>query len=167
MAKVLEGPGMGLLKKWGMTVPDYLVVTSVEQFEMLGEANKWLQERRLVVKAHEAIGSRFKLGLVKIDLNLNGAKAAVKEMLGKAVGGGLVVSQVIISEMVPHKEEYYIAVKSVREGAEILLADFGGIDVEANWDRIRKMTVPVGETPSLKSLEKLAVGAGYQVTTGE
>ncbi len=162
MAKVLEGPGMGLLKKWGMVVPDFVVVTSIEQFEMLAQANKWLQEKKLVVKAHEAIGSRFKLGLVKIDLNLNGAKAAVKEMLGKAVGGGLVVSQVIISEMVPHKEEYYIAVKSVREGSEILLADFGGIEVEANWDRIRKMAIPVGEAPALKSLEKLAGDAGFK-----
>ncbi|MFI5305454.1 MAG: ATP citrate lyase citrate-binding domain-containing protein [Nitrospiria bacterium] len=162
MAKVLEGPGMGLLKKWGMSVPDFVVVTSIEQFEMLSNANKWLQEKKLVVKAHEAIGSRFKLGLVKIDLNLNGAKSAVKEMLGKSVGGGLVVSQVIISEMISHKEEYYIAVKSVREGAEILLADFGGIEVEANWDRIRKMAVQVGDAPQLKDLEKLARDAGFK-----
>ena len=27
MAKVLEGPGMGLMKKWGITVPNYVVVT--------------------------------------------------------------------------------------------------------------------------------------------
>ena len=25
MAKVLEGPGMGLMKKWGIPVPNYLV----------------------------------------------------------------------------------------------------------------------------------------------
>lgn len=162
MAKVLEGPGMGLLKKWGMSVPEFVVVTSIEQFELLAQANKWLQEKKLVVKAHEAIGSRFKLGLVKIDLNISGAKSAVKEMLGKSVGGGLVVSQVIISEMVVHKEEYYIAVKSVREGCEILLADFGGIEVESNWDRIRKMFVEIGETPGLKMLEKLASDAGFK-----
>ncbi|MBI3604791.1 MAG: ATP citrate lyase, partial [Nitrospirae bacterium] len=80
----------------------------------------------------------------------------------KSVGGGLVVSQVIISEMVVHKEEYYIAVKSVREGCEILLADFGGIEVESNWDRIRKMFVEIGETPGLKMLEKLASDAGFK-----
>ncbi|HXN05827.1 MAG TPA: ATP citrate lyase citrate-binding domain-containing protein [Nitrospiria bacterium] len=162
MAKVLEGPGMGLLKKWGMTVPDYVVVTSIDQFEMLAKANDWLQKKKLVVKAHEAIGSRFKLGLVKINLDLQGAKAAIQEMLGKSVGGGMTVSQAIISEMVPHKEEYYIAVKSVREGAEILLADFGGIEVEANWDRIRKLFIPVGETPSQKNLDKLAADAGFK-----
>ena len=162
MAKVLEGPGMGLLKKWGMAVPDFVVVTSIDQFEMLASANAWLQKKQLVVKAHEAIGSRFKLGLVKVNLNLEAAKGAVREMLGKPVGGGLIVSQVIISEMVPHREEYYIAVKSVREGAEILLADFGGIEVEANWDRIRKLFLPVGETPAIHQLEKLASDSGFK-----
>jgi len=32
------------------------------------------QEIKLVVKAHEALGSRFKLGLVKVDLDLKGQK---------------------------------------------------------------------------------------------
>ena len=31
MAKVLEGPGMGLMKKWGINVPNYVVVTSVDE----------------------------------------------------------------------------------------------------------------------------------------
>src|SRR5207253_4745009 len=41
--------------------------------------------------------------------------SAAKEMLGRQVGS-ITVSQVIVSEMVPHKEEYYAAVKSTREG---------------------------------------------------
>ena len=66
MAKVLEGPGMGLMKKWGITVPNYVVVTSVDELTKLGQANEWLKKSKLVVKAHEALGSRFKLGLVKV-----------------------------------------------------------------------------------------------------
>ena len=62
MAKVLEGPGMGLMKKWGINVPNYVVITSVEELTKLGEANEWLKKTKLVVKAHEALGSRFKLG---------------------------------------------------------------------------------------------------------
>ena len=38
MAKVLEGPGMGLMKKWGITVPNYIVVTSVDELTKLGQA---------------------------------------------------------------------------------------------------------------------------------
>jgi ATP-citrate lyase beta-subunit len=33
MANVLEGPGLGLMKKWGITVSNYVVVTSVDDFE--------------------------------------------------------------------------------------------------------------------------------------
>ena len=62
MAKVLEGPGMGLLGKWGLKTPNYVVVISSDEFEQLALANDWLQKNKLVAKAHEALGSRFKLG---------------------------------------------------------------------------------------------------------
>lgn len=160
MAKVLEGPGMGLMKKWGITVPNYLVVASADEFSKLAAANDWLKQSKLVVKAHEALGSRFKLGLVKVGLDYKGAGAAAKEMLGRQVGS-ITVSQVIVSEMVPHKEEYYCAVKSTREGAEVLVANCGGIEVESNWDRVKKLPVEVGAAPTREALEKLAKDAGF------
>jgi len=113
MAKVLEGPGMGLMKKWGIHVPHYVVVTSADELTKLGQANEWLKHSKLVAKAHEALGSRFKLGLVKVGLDLNGAIAATKEMVGRQVGS-ITVTQVIISEMIAHKEEYYCAVTPLR-----------------------------------------------------
>lgn len=160
MAKVLEGPGMGLMKKWGIVVPNYVVVTSVDELKQLGDVNDWLKKAKLVVKAHEALGSRFKLGLVKVGLDLNGAIAAAKEMLGRQVGS-ITVSQVIVSEMIPHKEEYYVSVKSTREGAEVLVANCGGIEVESNWDRVKKLPVEVGSKPTADALEKLAKDAGF------
>ncbi|MEK7294546.1 MAG: ATP citrate lyase citrate-binding domain-containing protein [Nitrospirota bacterium] len=160
MAKVLEGPGMGLMKKWGIAVPNYVVVTSVDELSKLGEANEWMKKSKLVAKAHEAMGSRFKLGLVKVGLDLKGAVAAAKEMLGRQVGS-ITVTQVIVSEMVPHKEEYYVAVKSTREGSEVLVANCGGIEVESNWDRVKMLQVDVGEKPSEAALEKLAKDAGF------
>ena len=160
MAKVLEGPGMGLMKKWGITVPNYVVVTSVEELTRLGEVNDWLKNAKLVVKAHEALGSRFKLGLVKVGLDLKGAVAAAKEMLGRQVGS-ITVSQVIVSEMVPHKEEYYVAVKSTREGTDVLVASCGGIEVESNWDRVKRLGVEIGTAPSAQALEQLAKDAGF------
>src|SRR5262249_44904284 len=160
MAKVLEGPGMGLMKKWGIHVPHYVVVTSVDELTKLGQANDWLKKSKLVAKAHEALGSRFKLGLVKVDLDLKGAEAATKEMIGRQVGN-ITVTQVIVSEMIPHKEEYYCAVKSTREGAEILIANCGGIEVESNWDRVKRLTLDVGQQPTPEALEKLAKDAGF------
>jgi len=160
MAKVLEGPGMGLMKKWGLTVPNYVVVTSVDELAKLGQANEWLKKSKLVVKAHEALGSRFKLGLVKVNLDLKGAEAATKEMIGRHVGS-ITVSQVIVSEMIPHKEEYYCAVKSTRAGTDILVANCGGIEVESNWERVNRLALEVGQQPSADALETLAKDAGF------
>jgi ATP-citrate lyase beta-subunit len=95
-----------------------------------------------------------------VDLDLEAAQKAAKDMLGRQVGS-ITVSQAIVSEMVPHKDEYYVAVKSTREGTEILAANCGGIEVESNWDRIKKLPVEVGASPSLESLQKLAKEAGF------
>jgi ATP-citrate lyase beta-subunit len=160
MAKVLEGPGMGLMKKWGINVPNHAVVSSADELTKLGQANDWMKHAKLVAKAHEALGSRFKLGLVKVGLDLNGAVVATKEMIGRQVGS-ITVSQVIVSEMVPHKDEYYCAVKSTREGSEILVANCGGIEVESNWDRVKRLTVEVGQQPGTEALERLAKDAGF------
>jgi len=160
MAKVLEGPGMGLMKKWGIAVPNYVVVTSADELSKLGHANDWMKHTKLVAKAHEALGSRFKLGLVKVGLDLNGAIAATKDMIGKHVGS-ITVAQVIVSEMIPHKDEYYCAVKSTREGSEILVANCGGIEVESNWDRVKRLTLDVGQQPTAEALEKLSKDAGF------
>lgn len=160
MAKVLEGPGMGLMKKWGINVPNYVVVGSAEELTKLGQANDWLNRSKLVVKAHEALGSRFKLGLVKVDLNLKGAEAATKEMIGRQIGS-ITVSQVIVSEMIAHKDEYYCAVKSTRDGADVLVANCGGIEVESNWDRVKRLSLEVGQAPSADALEHLAKDAGF------
>jgi len=160
MAKVLEGPGMGLMKKWGIHVPNYVVVTSAEELAKLGQANDWLKQSKLVAKAHEALGSRFKLGLVKVGLDLEAAVASTKEMIGRQVGS-ITVSQVIISEMIAHKNEYYCAVKSTRAGSEILVANCGGIEVESNWDRVKRLTLEIGQQPWLEALEKLVNDAGF------
>jgi ATP-citrate lyase beta-subunit len=109
--------------------------------------------------------SRFKLGLVKVDLDLKGAEAATKEMIGRRVGS-ITVSQVIVSEMIPHKEEYYCAVKSTREGTDILVANCGGIEVESNWDRVKRLALEVGQQPS-RTREKLAKVQVYQFSLEE
>ena len=160
MAKVLEGYGMGILQKWKISVPRNLLVTSVQDLDQKATNNPWLKNTQLVAKAHEALGSRFKLGLVRGKLNFTQARSAVRDMIGRKVGG-LTVKEVIIAEMVPHSREYYAAVQATRKGADILLATCGGIDVEENWDRMKSLSVEVGNTPSKSALETLARKAGF------
>jgi len=160
VAKLLEGPAMGLFQKWGMRTPHHLVISDIEQLDTLASANPWMKDCKMVAKAHEALGGRFKLGLVKIGLDLDGVKKATKEILAREVEG-MKINQVIVAEMIEHDEEYYLAVKSVRDGAEILMAKFGGIEVESNWDKVVRTTVPVGEKSSNKQLVELAEKAGF------
>ncbi len=161
MAKVLEGPGMGLLKKWGMTVPNYLIVSSMDQLESAAASEAWLKNTKLVVKAHEAVGSRMKQGLVKVNLDIKAAKQAAGEMLGRVLDSGMEISEVIISEMVPHEKEFYIAAQSTREGSDLLLASFGGIEIEENWEKVKKLSFQIGDVPEKKDIEKLARDAGF------
>lgn len=166
MAKVLEGPGMGLLKKWGLQTPNYVVVSSSEEFDQLASANDWLQKSKLVAKAHEALGSRFKLGLVKVGLDLAGTKAAVKEMLGKQVES-VTIREVIVSEAIDHTDEFYVSAKSTREGVEVMAANCGGIEVEANWDKVKRILVGIGEEPTDVALAGLAKDAGFAGDTAK
>ena len=164
MAKVLEGPGMGLLRKWGISTPNYVVVSSNEEFEELSKVNDWLQKSKLVVKAHEALGSRFKLGLVKLGLDLAAAKSAVKEMLGKQLES-VTIREVIVSEAIDHKEEYYASVKSTREGVDVMVTTYGGVEVEANWEKVKKLGVEIGESPTDAQLATLSKDAGFSGDT--
>ena len=164
MAKVLEGPGMGLLRKWGISTPNYVVVTSHGEFEELSKVHDWLQKSKLVVKAHEALGSRFKLGLVKVGLDLAAAKSAVKEMLGKQLES-VTIREVIVSEAIDHKEEYYASVKSTREGVDVMVTTYGGIEVEANWEKVKTLAVEIGESPTDGQLAVLSKDAGFSGDT--
>jgi len=73
----------------------------------------------------------------------------------------ITISQVIISEMVEHDEEYYVAVQSTRTGATLLLASMGGIEVEDNWGKVKKMDLPLGSDPESSEVEALARSAGF------
>jgi ATP-citrate lyase beta-subunit len=163
MAKILEGPAMKLFNKWGIPVPNYVVIMDPNRLSQLGEANKWLRESKLVVKAHEAIGGRYKLGLVKLGLNLDEALDASREMIGKKIGTAE-IRQVIVAEMLDHDEEYYLSISSNKDGSELLLSNRGGVDIEDNWDTVKRMFIPIDETPNIEKLTEHALSAGF---TGE
>lgn len=161
MAKILEGSAMKFFQKWGIPVPSYVVIMNPDRLKLLAEANKWMKESKLVVKAHEAIGGRFKLGLVKVGLTLEEADAAVREMIGKQVGT-TVIKQVIIAEQLEHDAEYYMSINSHRQGIDLLLSKFGGVDVEDNWDKVKRITFDIDEEPSKAQLVALATDAGFE-----
>jgi ATP-citrate lyase beta-subunit len=99
--------------------------------------------------------------LVKLGLNLEQAVEASREMIGRKIGTAM-ISQVIVAEMLDHDEEYYISIAGNRDGSELLLSNRGGVDIEDNWDTVRRLAIPIGETPTIERITEVAAEAGFE-----
>ena len=47
------------------------------------------------------------------------------------------VNTFIVEPFVPHDAEYYLCVQSKRLGDDVSFSDAGGVEIEANWDRVQ------------------------------
>ena len=162
MGKVVEGHSMNLMSKWGITTPRYVVANSLEEFDTMREKHPWLDETRLVVKAHEAIGGRGLLGLVKKCTDLKSTRKAIEDILSYD-RDSITINQVIVEENVTHsrKREFYASVISRREGVELLLSPQGGVNVEKNWNSVLRLKIPTGTAIDSRALEDFAGQAGF------
>ncbi len=117
-------------------------ITKISDFE-------WLDTSKLyVIKPDQLFGKRGKLWLIWVKLSLEAAKKwflekqnlsiQIKESIG-------ILDTFLLEEFIPHKEEYYIAIKQEREYDEIFFSNFGWMDVEENWDKVISIKVWVLE----------------------
>jgi len=111
--------------------------------------NPWLNESKLVVKPDQLFGKRGKHNLILLNSNLNDSKKWIESRMnqtctvGKTTG---TLTHFIIEPFVPHKEEYYVAIKSFRDCDSIYFSTEGGINVEENWDKVTQIDVPIGKS---------------------
>ncbi len=141
----------------------YAQVTPDSLFEEMAIMQPWLTEHRLVVKPDQLIKRRGKSGMLLLDATWPEAQAWIEERMGKVaqvehLSG--VIDHFIVEPFLPHEErdEYYLAIRSLREGDEILFYHQGGInvgDVDASANRL---TVPIGEIPSLEEITSRLLG---------
>jgi ATP citrate (pro-S)-lyase len=52
----------------------------------------------------------------------------------------------LAEEFVPHTDEYYIAIKQMRDGDMIYFSLAGGMEVEENRENVRELLVPTLDT---------------------
>jgi len=71
------------------------------------------------------------------------------------------IRQMIVSEAIDHTDEYYAAAQSTRDGVEVMVTTYGGVEVESNWDKVKRILVDIGESPTDQDLSKLAKDAGF------
>jgi len=123
--------------------------------------NPWLNKEKLVVKPDQLIGKRGKLNLVLLDATFNEAKNWINERMNKEILIGKVtgeLSHFLIEPFVPHDKdaEHYVAITSNRQGDAIHFSAHGGIDIEAVWDTVVTIQVPIlSNIEDIKIKEKL------------
>uniref|UniRef100_A0A3P9LEU5 ATP-citrate synthase n=1 Tax=Oryzias latipes TaxID=8090 RepID=A0A3P9LEU5_ORYLA len=137
----------------------YATVTAETDWDRLTQEHQWLLTQRLVVKPDQLIKRRGKLGLVGINLDLQGVKDWVKSHLmkdttvGRAKG---VLKNFLIEPFVPHKqeEEFYVCIYAVREGDIVLFHHEGGVEVGDVDAKAQKLMVAVNEKISEEQVKE-------------
>ncbi|MGH0122000.1 UNVERIFIED_CONTAM: hypothetical protein FKN15_000541 [Acipenser sinensis] len=128
----------------------YASVTTDTDWDQLTQDHSWLLTERLVVKPDQLIKRRGKLGLVGVNLDLQGVKEWLKPRLmkettvAKAKG---VLKNFLIEPFVPHKqeEEFYVCIYATREGDHVLFHHEGGVDIGDVDSKAQKFLVGVDE----------------------
>ncbi|KAK2421977.1 ATP-citrate lyase A-1 [Trifolium repens] len=133
------------------------IIESTDINELV-EKEPWLSSSKLVVKPDMLFGKRGKSGLVALNLDLAEVAGFVKERLGKEVEmGGCKgpITTFIVEPFIPHNEEYYLNIVSERLGNSISFSECGGIDIEENWDKVKTVFIPTGESLTSENISAL------------
>jgi succinyl-CoA synthetase beta subunit len=146
-----------ILKKYGIPVPKFRVVRSVQSVD---EALSELQIDQAVVKIQVHAGGRGKAGGVKVGKNKEEIKNLVDKMLGLKLvneqtgSRGIVTHEVMISTLVDIEKEYYLGCIINREKAiaTLIASPEGGMEIEevAKHSPHKILTLPIDPIHGLK-----------------
>lgn len=140
-----------ILRKYGILVPDFEVVSNAEQAKAALNKTKWNQA---VVKVQIHAGGRGKAGGVKIAKNQTDILKAVDALIGlKIVNNqtgteGIVAKQVLLSPLAEIKKEYYLSAIIDRQNAQgmLIASPEGGMEIEEiaakTPERIKMVPIP-------------------------
>ncbi|MDR0952704.1 MAG: ATPase, partial [Elusimicrobiota bacterium] len=122
-----------------------LVTPQTKEKDLLKQ-NPWLLKMKLVAKPDQLFGKRGKHGLLSVGKDFKEtwkwiqARMNKSQLVGQTTG---TLTHFLIEPFTAHTQEYYVAIKSAREGDTIYLSNAGGINVEENWDKVKETFVPI------------------------
>lgn len=136
------------------------VTQQTDFVELLG-SQSWLNTTKLVVKPDMLFGKRGKNDLLALNVDYSQAETFIRERMNKQVAvdgcsGG--VNTFIVEPFVQHDAEYYLCIQSSRLGDDISFSDTGGVEIESNWDRVKKVTIPTLAEATSEALAPLLGG---------
>lgn len=125
--KIYEYQARELLEEYGITVPRGILASTSKQaseaFAALGG--------KAMIKAQVLTGRRGKAGAIQAVFSKEQAESAAGRILAMSVKG-LAVQQVLVTEYLDIKSEYYAAITIDREAKSVVLiiSNAGGMDIE-------------------------------------
>ncbi len=151
-----------ILTSYKIPIPRFGVASSIEGVEAV---LRDLSLEEAVIKIQVHAGGRGKAGGVKIAHSLQEILKAARKLLGmKMVNNqtgpqGVIAHQVLISELVAIKKEYYLSVVIDRERKQVVLiaSAEGGVEIEeiALKSPEKILTIPIGLSGALRPFQKL------------
>ncbi len=168
---IRECDGKKMIARWMSMQPAgpyaledrFVQVTPQTTLAQLPAEHPWLKSEKLVVKPDQLVKRRGKSGLLLLDASWDDALAWIQERQGKEIeieGVRGKLDYFIIEPFVAHapEDEYYFAIRSVREGDEVLFYHEGGVEVGDVDAKAERLVVPIGETLSNDEITRLMLG---------
>lgn len=168
-----------ILRRYGVLVPDFAVVSSPDEVEKIAEL-MGLDQAVLKVQVHA--GGRGKAGGVKIAKSRKEMLEVSRTLLGMKIvnaqtgAKGIIARQVLVSELIDIKHEYYVGAVIDRKKAQamLILSPEGGMDIEevAVKHPTKILTVPIAADGALRNYNLLRIlsfmkWAGKQAEQGK
>jgi ATP citrate (pro-S)-lyase len=168
---IRECDGKKMIARWAKTQTKssytledrFVSVSSSLSLDSLPEAYPWLLQEKLVVKPDQLIKRRGKSGLVLLNALWPDTKDWIRDRMGKEIiveGIHGVIDHFIIEPFVPHssEDEYYFALRSLREGDEMLFYHQGGVEVGDVDAKAERFFVAIGDVPTNEDIIKRLLG---------
>lgn len=138
----------------------FVQITPETDFRKLRKKYPWLLKQKLVVKPDQLIKRRGKNKLLLLNASFNDAEKWIKQRMNKNITVQNVTGKLthfIIEPFIPHNEddEYYVCIRSVREGDEILFYHHGGMNVGDVDTKSERLLVPVGSKTNSEAIKKI------------
>ncbi len=130
-------------------IDDRLVkITSETNLAQVQKICPWLSNTQLVVKVDQLVKRRMQNGLVLLNASWKEVKQWITEHMGKEIsidGISGTLNTFLVEPYHPHDagNEYYLAMRTLRDGDEILFSRHGGISVGNVEDKARREFVKI------------------------
>ena len=123
-----------------------VLVDPKTRLDDLPKKYNWLNKEKLVVKPDQLFGKRGKHSLIKANASFTEVKKWIKERMNKDTKVGKVTGKLthfLIEPYVVHEGEFYVAIKSNREGDTVYFSNHGGVDIESVWNTVAEIQIGV------------------------